>query len=494
MFKRIVKYFLLLLFLALSAYFVFCLVSNYDVEQALPEKPIAVVSVNKPKKILYEYSYLFKNRAEVQSFKKFFPFIPNFKTLIAKISNRPILIIDAGYLRGVLSIGFTFRKYFQDKENGFYLEAHPALQKKDKDLYVIKKGNLAYGFLAKKRNLLLVSPTTKPLLLALENLKTGKKHFSIDRKRDISIFFQSKLLLNDLFKSFPQLTKIKPFLENNELGTAFFSFNDKYIRIEAKLKFSETTKSEKEEALKRMLSISSGDRTLTDTIPSRVSSAVSFSVNSFEDLYNLMNLFFRDDADVYKMLQYGSRGVKYVTKKGINDLIFEWLGEEISAVVLSNARKPILVMRIKDPDSFQKGFKPLIGDLVKKVGFHEIYRVELPGYFQLLKSIFAPSIKLPHFCLYNKRTLLIANSWYEIAEFLKAGRESLSKNPYYKKIQDKLSGTPQITFYSDLKRQVLPFFYSNPMMKSILTKYRKIGGGIHLNYPEVKLELIILKE
>lgn len=487
------KYMLVSFFFLLASYFVFCLITNYSPDKFLPPEPQAVISVNKPKKILYEYQFLLDDYPELKKLKKFLPLMPNLNTTVVEMASGPVLIIDFGYLRGLLSLAFLFKDTFLQPGENFYLEENPMLLKIDEDAYMIKRGKESFGYLARKRNILIVSPFLKPFRTALANAKTEHKLIDFDRSGDISIQFRAARFLRKMIKLYPQVAFIKDIIKRNRWGLAQVNFKEKWIEATLKLKFSEP-KSYQEKIIAKFLSMDAGERESSHVVPLRTGSYVSFSTEAFEKIYNYLVVLFKDKPEFFDKIKLGSKALKFMTDKSIQSVLFSWMGQEITAVTLSDYQQTLLLVAVESWAQFKRSFEPFIGKKAFKVGNSSVYRMELPGIFQFLKDLFAPSIKLPYFTVYQNKYLLIGNSPREIQNFIKKSTITLKQNKSFKALEENTPNDSHLIFYADLSHGFLPFMNFDPLLKKLLQRYYKVGGSAKFNYPDLDFKLYIFKD
>jgi hypothetical protein len=489
--KKFIKYFFLIVFFLLAAYFIYCLITNYSPERALPPEPQAVVSVTRPKKILYEYEFLLEEYPEIKNIKKFLPFIPNFNTTVVKLASGPVLIVDFGYYRGILDVFFLVKNWFLNEGNGIYLEENPVLRKEDPDSYILKNGRETLGFMARKRNLIIVSPFLKSFRTALANMGGDHPKPELNQSGDINIFFRTNRMLRELANLYPQIGFLKSVLEKNKYGTVEIYLEEDRIKMETNLRFSEP-ENYQEKVIARMLSQERGEPTIESIVPLRSSSFVSFTVENIADVYRYLVVLFKDYPELFSTLQTGNKALKFLADKDMNQLLFSWMGQEVATVALSDLANPIMVIQVKDADAFRKNFKDFIGDKVTRTGEHTVFRIELPGIFNFLKSIFAPSVQLPYFSMIRDRFLLIANSPKDIVHFLNRSPINVETSRDYKAVRESID-EGQVFFYADLSYGGIPLTELSPLLKKLFTRYYRVGGSVKFEYPKAKVNLVILK-
>ena len=492
-FRKIVKYTLISIFFLLALNFVFCFLTNYDPEEALPPKPQALLSIKHPKKLVTEYQFLLDQYPELEKVKKalrLMPLVPNFRVVLAQVAKGPVFIFNTGYYRGIFDILYSFKDQFLDDQEGLHLVDIPQL--KDQGIYMLNNGKTTLGFLAKKRNLILFSLTATSLQMAQMNLETDQPTVQFEQSGDISLFFDTELLLQSLMRSYPQLALLKDVFQNNQSGTAQVYFHSDFIKSTLSLRFKAPS-SYQDKVFERLLNMKKGSPTLSQIAPLHSSSFFSFSVSEFQTLYQYLVVLFRDNKEMLSQLQIGQRAVKYISQYHLNDF-FDWMGEEVAAITLSDYGTPLLLMQVKNKDKFEETMKAFIGSRVASLDQQKVYSIVLPGIFGFLKSIFAPSIQLPFYTLYQDKYLIISNSANEIVDFLKkSAHVALPVSKDYKLITENTDKSAQIQFYADLSYGYFPFVQISPIFQKMLQKYHKLGGSVRLAYPDIEIEMVIAK-
>ena len=488
--KKFFKFILILFFLFSSAYFIFCLITNYSPEKFLPPFPQAVVSVNQPKKILNEYSFLLDEYEEFKPIKKFLPFVPNLQIYIVNLSSGPILIVDSGYWRGLMGAAFFLKDWFFKAGEGIYLEENPLLEK---DVFILKDGTETLGFVAHRRNILIVSPYHQIIKIALGNYDSVETPPKIEKSGDISIFFRPTAQIKKFLSLYPQLEFMKEILDKHESGNAKIYFQDNSIKTEIVLKLKKP-ETYQEKVIEKFLQMDSWISSFYEKVPLRTSSFASFSTEDLEKVYQYLILLLKNNKKVFSDLKMGNDALKFVTDKGIRELFFSWTGNEMGSLTLSNSKEPVLFIEIKDKAVFFDSFKPFIGEKAKESGEYEIYKIDLPGLFNFIKNIFAPSIELPYFTVFDDKYLIIANNPKEIENFLNLSHQvKLNSDKSYEIVKQNTDQNAHIHFYVDLSYGHLPVANLSPIIKKMLEKYYKAGGSIRFDYPEIKIDFTVVK-
>ncbi|PKL15194.1 MAG: hypothetical protein CVV50_00880 [Spirochaetae bacterium HGW-Spirochaetae-6] len=293
-------------------------------------------------------------------------------------------------------------------------------------------------------------------------------------------------------RSYPQLALLKDVFQNNQSGTAQVYFHSDFIKSTLSLRFKAPS-SYQDKVFERLLNMKKGSPTLSQIAPLHSSSFFSFSVSEFQTLYQYLVVLFRDNKEMLSQLQIGQRAVKYISQYHLNDF-FDWMGEEVAAITLSDYGTPLLLMQVKNKDKFEETMKAFIGSRVASLDQQKVYSIVLPGIFGFLKSIFAPSIQLPFYTLYQDKYLIISNSANEIVDFLKkSAHVALPVSKDYKLITENTDKSAQIQFYADLSYGYFPFVQISPIFQKMLQKYHKLGGSVRLAYPDIEIEMVIAK-
>ena len=131
----------------------------------------AVLNIHRPKKVLAYNDFIFEHYPDFAKIKNFLPLIPDFRIMLTQLAFGPVLVVDMGYFRALSFLAFSFKDQFlKPKEESFYIEENLMLSKQDPDSYILKYGNETLGFVARKKNLLIISPFKKALQMAIAHL------------------------------------------------------------------------------------------------------------------------------------------------------------------------------------------------------------------------------------------------------------------------------------------------------------------------------------
>jgi len=463
------------------------LLTNFSYKKALPPYVQTFIAIKEPKKIFKTNKDILKNNFPfIKPLEKFIPIIPNIQIVAAKLAEGPIIIIDTKYYRGLLSLALILKDMFLNKE-GIYLEYNNELSKMDEDALIIKNRNETLGFLSKKRNLLIISPTLKALLAAKANIyMEDKEDISIKPRGDIFSFFMPHNLIKDLISFYPQLEFLLPITQQIDYGTISLFFEEEFIKLELDI-ISKNPQTYKQKVYEKLLSLEMGSSNLSDFIPARSEAFVSLSLNDFQNLYRYLVVILKDYPDLFDRLVMATGVAKRLSEQEFEDLFFSWIGQNIGSVILND--EPVFIVEVKDKDKFLKVFTNFIGEK-KVVNNIEITAIELPGIIGILKSLFAPSIKMPFFTIF-KDYLLISNSPEQIIKFIKMSDVPIvTQKEYQRSIADLKKG--QVEFYLDLGYGNHPFL-GNDRFLEIVKKYQKTYGTLNMDYPNIKFEIIFHK-
>lgn len=492
--KKFLKYTLLLFFFFFAIYFVFCFFTNYNPSEVLSPEPQAVLNINRPKKVLTYNDFIFEHYPDFAKIKKFLPLIPDFRIMLTQLAFGPVLVVDMGYFRALSFLAFSFKdQLLKPKEESFYIEENLMLSKQDPDSYILKYGNETLGFVARKKNLLIISPFLKALQMAIAHLSMEEKSSFFNFKGDIALYFKTQQVLLNLYKVFPQLSFLKEILKKNQWGQLRIDFSDNLASLNLHLQFDKPI-TEKENILAQILSLPYSKKTMAQEIPLRSGSFVSLNLD-FQEFYKLLSAYFRDKPEIYEKMQTGQRALQYLSKKRpIEEVLFNWLNQEMGAIYLSGASAPLFLMRITDYQEFNQGFQAFIGDVKSTLYDYPVYAIKLPGMYQFLKNLFAPSVQLPYFLQLNKEYLLFANSLKDLETFLKIKQMKLAHSDNYQKVLKGLDKHGQIHFYADLTYGMIPLAEVSPLLLNLIQKYHTIGGSVSFHYPHVNIQMNLAKE
>ena len=485
--KKFIKYSLLVFFFFLSAYFIFCSLTNYSYDRVLPPYVQTFIAIKEPKKIVKTNREIIEKFApNIKQLMKFIPFIPNLQIVIAKLAEGPILILDASYYRGIVSLGFMLRNFFL-KEQGIYLEENLELSKRDEDAFIIRNNKETLVFLTKKRNLIIISPSLKAIMAAKANLEMeDKEKIKVEPEGDIFSFFMPHDLLKSFISVYPQIEFMLPILKKVDYATMTFYFHEDCIesRLKILLKEPETYA---EKVYAKLLSIEKKDVDFFSVIPAKTETFFSFSIESFQDLYRYLVIILKDYPELFKKFTMGTRLAKRLSDMDMEDLFFSWIGNNVTTLSLNG--QTLFLVEVRDRDLFLKAFSNFIGEK-ETIDNIDVFKIELPGIIGILKSLFAPSIQLPVFSFY-KGYIVISNEAAAILKFMSMDIDITSTKEY--EVYRNRIKKGQIQFFVDIAYGNLPITSVSGVLKDILRYYQKFYGSVKLDYPKIEVNSVFIR-
>jgi hypothetical protein len=402
----------------------------------------------------------------------------------------PVLVIDTGYYRGLFAGAFLLKNYFINDINGMHIEENPITEQKN--TYIIKNKTETLGYVTRVRNLVIISPIYKAVLMTLMNLELEGPAFTFPKSGDIAIYFQAERLLQDLMAVYPQAEFLKQIAAKNQYAITTIEITKENIQVQVNLKFKEPQTYD-EKVIMKMLSMPKGNSIIKKHAPLRSSSMVSFSLDELINIYRYFVIFFKDDQEMLKKIKIGNEAIKYLTDQNIEDLLFSWMGKEMGTISLGTNTKPLFMIELRDENKFNEVFQALIVKNKDKALDYPVHQLELPGIFGFLQKVFVPYAPLTYYIIYQEKYLLFGNTPDDIKKFLQLANIKLFDDKDFTQIEKNLSHQGQLEFYFDLSYGHIPFVKLSDMLKKLLEKHYKMGGNINFKYPEIDVDLVISK-
>lgn len=411
-------------------------------------------------------------------------FINNATPLMAKIINRRIdtaiyleeesfiSVIDMGYLSsltrlshfiaGFLNIkNLTWgNKHFEYKLNETIIYAKPY-----KNIIMISSSKKSYDFAEKNFTSRIVS-------------NAEKKEIEKNKIKTVKILAPSlRIIKMKIFEKFYNENAEKIFGKEN-LSSFTFDITNETININLDIPVQ---KEECNTELTKLLNLKSTQPKFTSFLSSDTQYYTLINIASLEQMKNAFFPLIQKHSDIETTWQKADNLSRTLFSLSLEELLFSWSGNEITAFGIEGSSEPIFAIEIKDEKKRQEIFEKLNNSILINTNTSLIVNgmrlpcLELPNIISNLISFFGVELPRP-FYLVNNGYIYFSMAPQNLSSvFTHINRNHIiAKNINWKNVSTNANKNASLELYYNLKRS-LPFFLDNTSITAKILKLYGIG-------------------
>jgi hypothetical protein len=373
------------------------------------------------------------------------------------------------------------------------------VQKGKLTVYAISIGDSEQFFFSVANNLVFLSTKRENIESLFKNFDTGnnlKNNKSLSavqgklgEKGLLDLYVSTPLLIDLLFKNSSNVYQAFSQVAFNDLSLISFYVSNNELRIGIFSSFLP-----KNASLKSFLAYNPASLQSIKYFPATTSVVSSVNVKSFKDLYGLLLLFQGQELSrIYAQIDDVTKSLLGIS---LDDLLFNWSGEETGAFCIGRSTDPVVFIRIKDRTKLEAALKKLDESLLldkdSSLVFNNVRlsRIIFPGIIKSIVDLFVKNLEMPYFyttddfiffCM-NPEILSGAINDYKSGQVL-LRREN------YKTTTEKLPANANIFCYYDLTENFPPFFPQGSLPARLLSLYESGAIGLYLHENELSAYL-----
>lgn len=373
------------------------------------------------------------------------------------------------------------------------------ITKQNYTIYVIRIDNQQLYF-STFYNLIFVSTSESAIDKLYENKSRGQ---NLNRIKDleevkaklqhpgiIDIYLSTPALINMIFKDQHQLAPL--FERLNFKGISLISLNLKNDELIASIYCSFATE---DPTFQAILAANPGTLMSLNILPSNASIVSAINIKSFKDIYHLALLFSNPHLNLETIFQQANQISQTLFNLSFDDLLFSWTGEEIGSYLVGNSDEPIIFLKIKDKDKFEKILNRLTKSLLftreSSLVFNNVRlnRINLPPFLKSVVDLFVQGFEMPYFVelenflFFCMNPEILANA---VNDF-KANKKLLGSQTFGQTTTE-LKLNANVFMYYNLTQNFPPFLRELGLPASLLRLYE--SGGLSLSFNSTDLKLI----
>ncbi|UTY33744.1 VCBS repeat-containing protein [Treponema putidum] len=196
-------------------------------------------------------------------------------------------------------------------------------------------------------------------------------------------------------------------------------------------------------------------------------------------------------SSILKAYESANKASKFIFNKGIEDLLFSWMGEEIGVFEVKQSDVPIFFVSLKDEKLCRQAFELIytsffinrnISALVDGI---RIPRIEFPDILMGLLRAFKVELPTPFYVI-EGGYLYLSQSAEALASTLNDVKRGdlLVKTENWKNITRSISPETSVFVYYNLENQVPSFLRTNQVLQSVLKGFGR--GLISIRFEKEK--------
>lgn len=310
------------------------------------------------------------------------------------------------------------------------------------------------------------------------NLKYEKSLLDINKKSKregvVEIYLNSEKIVAILANYNNVMKRSLELFSFNSTSLVSVNIEKDYVSLKS---FSEFLT--KDKIMSSLLDYSAGPSQMAINVIDDTSFFVSLKFKSFKDLYETFLYLNKEDSKKnFKKIEAASRMLFDLT---IDELIFNWLGNEVGLLTLKGYNSPLLMLEIKNRKKLEFVFKRLHQSIFfekeEKISFanYEINKLKFPDFVETILYYFTKNVPDTPYYVIVDNFLILCNESSPIIDFLTKydNAEFLVKNPSFFKVYKKTELNSNVFLYLDYKERETELFDNAPLLKRLIKQYNR---------------------
>ncbi len=278
----------------------------------------------------------------------------------------------------------------------------------------------------------------------------------------------------------PYLKTITDCLSTKELTEIKFGLTDDNIDVSIKLPF-EISKELEDNPVAKLLDKNSQIPQLITNLPESVQYYTFVTAGNLSELKDAAFTVLTDKPELAKKWADADGISKMVFKESLEEIIFSWTDDEYAVLGIEGKSEPVFAIKIKDEAKRQYIFETILSSIIFKTDNSllldgiRLPKIEFPQFIQSLLESFGINLPKPYYMV-KDNFVYFSQSPENLACINAAikGGAKLSKNENWKQVSEKQNAQSSLSLFYNLERSI-PFFIKKQSLVSDILQLYNIG-------------------
>ncbi|MBN2547457.1 MAG: DUF3352 domain-containing protein [Spirochaetes bacterium] len=461
-------------------------------------KALDIILSNKEFQDIYKLILNFKSKKIAQN--KIITYLLNMKADIFLNNNyKPVIIFNLGIKSLLLKLTPLFINLIKENQN-YKLESINNLEYNYKYYKLIIKSNSQTFYFIIKNNLIIFALNLNDLnnIYKYKEYKSTlnlDKNFinlknSIKKHKTVELYFNTNEILAAIKNYNQELRKILNYFNFNNYSVISFNISNENLSLN-----SFTDISTQDTVISSFLDYNPDYSKILNYIPDNANLLSIIKFVSFEKFYKTF-LYVQQEAVEDKIKKINNAS-KLLLQMDIDELLFSWIGNEIGIITNDISDSPVILIRLKNKNKFNKVVKKLLNTLFFEKDKNLLYegftlnKIKFPDFVQSIIYSFAKTyIDIPYYYIIDDILILSMNP-SSLSDLLSRNdKKFLLKNDNnFNSIYNKANNKSNILLYFNLANSSPKFFNNNALYSKIIKMYEKGITTFSFNKTKLNLDL-----
>ncbi len=399
----------------------------------------------------------------------------------------PVMIVDAK-LKSILTRVFPFYSSFLNikdldikKLSGYDFVIYEILTKKSS------------FYISFKNNLIFISTKIRGISQIYRSNEEASTISGFDLEKDnsafINLYADSNNLLNAINSSKNIVKSLKEDFDFSENTILSLDINNQEFYLKGKSKFKTENS-----YLQSIINFKPAFHDSINYIPKDINFFNSIKFQDFEDLFKLfLDLNNRDIEKSYNSINSASQ---LIFSLNIEELLFDWIGNEIGIYNIAGSVDPVIFIKIKDFRKYISALEKMDASITMDIDSSLVIddirmkKIVVPSFINWIVEMFVSGFDTPYYIESNSYALFSMSPEvlsYAVREI--ENRNVITKDDNFKRLNREIDKNANIKFYYDLNNKLPDFLKQDNLLSDLLTLYESGFGSINVYDGNIKFKV-----
>ncbi len=329
--------------------------------------------------------------------------------------------------------------------------------------------------------------TESESVLSSEKINNLKKMSLSDG--DIRIYLKTADILKGFFESSQIITGLLEKVVPDEYAALSLKFSNEQISLDCY-----TGITAEDETVRRFIESPSEPKKIGKYIPEDAIVVTSSNFRSFKDVVEFISYIYQGDGS--KIISGADQSARLLFNGGIDELFFDWIGNEAGVIGTSVSTDPVVFLEIADRSAFDSAKNKLFssflieGESTYILDNVRMDHIRLPAFIDSVIKYFIPDFIEPYYITIDDFVFfsLSPESLYDIVTKFEQ-KNSLLRDETYKNIVGAVDNDSNLLFYYNLELGSPSFLPREGLAADIIRLYQKGVLSVDINRNSLRLKL-----
>ncbi|HOJ64672.1 MAG TPA: hypothetical protein PLE45_09650 [Spirochaetota bacterium] len=302
------------------------------------------------------------------------------------------------------------------------------------------------------------------------------------------IFVNSDALFDSFLKNNSQLKKVIDKFTLDPVSALSLNISNSEISLS-----TFTKSSTKDELVRNFLNNKPREIGITKYLPINTNFYLAINFNSFEEFYKLFLYFQEGKFD--KTIENINNASKMLLNLSINELIFDWIGEEIGIWWSEGVDSPGIFIKIKDKEKLNRVFEKLTDSIFMEESTELQYKdvklkkIVFPSFLNQIISLFIKDFDTPFFVIENDY-IFFSMDIEPLSNLIMKYREdnTILFDKDFRSATSKISKTANIFAYFNMGYSIPKILQTKGILQDLFQLYEKGVMSINISNNSLKID------